>query len=480
MVFRKEHLCRKLAAIYNFGYCNAAGKCEDDFLFRFSRDFKEKVLNRIGVLFDAANHIIIEENYVEREWKEMIARHYLHSAYANALREKVIRVHFLEQEEFCDENYLGYITLRPIEELAISLSFIYINWKKCFWHGETSYVMTYEKEVHYMGKTLKIDTYPFFSQDSIVTCCADANLIMLTKYFANRYKNVPISSMELISRNSGNRHSFPKKIGSALLENMLEELNIPYRVQRFKNVKCYKDESWDRVQKNIDTYIESGLPVILGLEGHVVQLIGHLGMENGEQKKYIVYDDSGHLEKISVFDIRESCNRFLYTLSVKELRDYFAGCQNGRDSFFILTPEHERVYIDFERYQLFLAEYLYQYAVLDKKGSIVCQMFDEESNLSEEVALRNILVDNSILKSFVKGQKNDIQRDCIEELLKKDLPHFLWYTEIEVGDDIVCTFADPTMYYKTGDLEKVFFKCPPIALIDSCRLSLLTEGASKS
>ena len=127
MVFRKEHLCGELAAIYNFGYCNAAGKCEDDFLFRFSCDFKEKVLNRIGVLFDAAKYIIIEENYVEREWKEMIARHYLHSAYANALREKVIRVHFLEQKEFCDENYLGYITLRPIEELAISLSFIYIN-----------------------------------------------------------------------------------------------------------------------------------------------------------------------------------------------------------------------------------------------------------------------------------------------------------------------------------------------------------------
>ncbi len=93
MVFRKEHLCGELAAIYNFGYCNAAGKCEDDFLFRFSCDFKEKVLNRIGVLFDAAKYIIIEENYVEREWKEMIARHYLHSAYANALREKVIRVH---------------------------------------------------------------------------------------------------------------------------------------------------------------------------------------------------------------------------------------------------------------------------------------------------------------------------------------------------------------------------------------------------
>lgn len=476
MIFRKEMLCEELIKVYNFGYCDTEGKCDNrKILDRFSRDFQEKILNRIGLLFDSAQYVIIEENYVEREWKEMIAKHYLHSAYANALREKVIRIHFLDKDDFSEPNYLGYITLRPIEELAIALSFIYINWQKSFWQDNISYVMTYEKEVHYMGKTLKIKTYPFFSQDSIVTCCADANVIMLTKYFANKFKSAPISIIEMISHNVRNRHRLPKKISETLLKGMMEELNIPYRVQRFKNVKHFNDNDWERVQINIDTYIESGLPVILGLEGHVIQLIGHINLDSGDDKKYIVYDDSGHLEKISVSDSSSVKKSFIYLISVSRLRSYLAVCKDGRDSFFVLTPEHERVYIDFERYQLFLIEYLLQYAVL-KKGSIISKMFNDEDELREEVMLRNVLVDNSILKFFIKEQKNDVQEACIEELLEKDLPHYLWYTEISLGDDIVCLFADPTMYYGTKDVQKIFLNCPPVALVESKRLPLLTKS----
>ena len=77
---------------------------------------------------------------------------------------------------------------------------------------------------------------------------------------------------------------------------------------------------------------------------------------------------------------------------------------------------------------------------------------------------------------FVKEQKNDVQETYIEELLQKDLPHYLWYTEISMKDDMVCLFADPTMYYGTKDVQKIFLNCPPIALVESKRLPLLTKS----
>lgn len=470
----KDDLNLELMKIYNFGYSSKNGEIgtSQKIVELFNRSLKEYIFDRIGLLYDLAEYVIIEENYVESEWKEMISKHYIHSAYSSTLRQKVIRIHFLSNDDFSEENYLGFITLRPLEEISIALSFIYVNWKHKIFSDSFSYVMTYEKEVHYKGKSITIHTYPFFAQDSIVTCCADANVIMLTKYFANKFNFTSIGKISSFFSNVTTKHQLPKKVNASLLQRMLSDSDISFRVKRYYDAKKLSDNSWDRIQKYINTYIESGLPVILGLDGHVVQLIGHVNSNNDLDRKYIVYDDSGHLEKLC--NENPISHRFCYLLSINDIKKYL----NDSDisGFFILMSEYEKVYIDFERYQLFLVEYLLQFAELDKKKTtILSHIFDNKGEINNNTTFRNMLIDNSVFKEFLLEQNSLEQEQFINDILSKELPHYLWYTEITVDNKTVCLCADPTMYYDTRDIEKLFFYSEPIGLLNENSLSLLTE-----
>lgn len=473
----KEKFGDELIKIFDFGYNykNENG-INEEVKESFFRVFKNSILDRISIIYELTKYVIIEENYVEPEWKEMISRHYIHSAYSRSLKQGVLRVHFLCEDEFIEENYLGFITIRPITEMAIALSFIYVNWKHSFFNNGTSYVMTYKKDIHYLGKHLRIETYPFFAQDTIVTCCADANVVMLTKYYSNKFRSAFTGRAASTFIKTSKKHQLPKKVNAALLQGILTEVGIPFRIKRFQDVKNYDDKQWDRVQKYIDVYIESAIPVILGIDGHVVQLIGHMEFEDDMEKRYIVYDDSGYLEHMCLKEGEQAKRKFSYLLSMNEIRKYYEKKEADEDRFFILMPEHERVYIDFERYQIYLLLRIKQYANVDlDKKSIYSKLFNGEK-IKEEVTFRNMLVDNSCLKKFLIQQRSEGQDKYIENLLSKELPHFLWYTEMGLNSDKICTCADPTMYYDTRDIEKLFLDEKPIGILGEKYLSLLTRG----
>lgn len=473
MIIQKECLSKELLKIYDFGYF-VGDKTDKQIQEMFDKSLKKFVLDRIGLIYQLANYFVIEENYVETEWKEMIAKHYIHSAYASSLKQRVIRIHFLYDNSFCEKNYLGFITLRPIEELAISLSFIYVNWNHNLFSNNTSFVMTYSKDVHYKGKKITIQTYPFFAQDSIVTCCADANLIMLSKYFSNKYGVLFQGKTDSAFSNNSKMHQLPKKISLNLLQKMLTEVGISYRTLNYFDADKMNAKNWNEIQMYIDAYIESGLPVILSLDGHVVQLIGHLGVEKDDNKEYIVYDDSGHLEKICNGSAENNKHSFAYSFSIKQIKNYIQ--KEKITKFSLLMSEHERIYIDFKRYQIYLFEHLRGYAQLDEnKSTILSTIFDDE-NLSDKVLLRNIIVDNSLLKEFLSEQKTAEQESQILALLNHNLPHYLWYTEISIDNKSFCISADPTMYYDTLDLEKLFLHTSPIGILEGMSMTLLTKA----
>ena len=87
-----------------------------------------------------------------------------------------------------------------------------------------------------------------------------------------------------------------------------------------------------------------------------------------------------------------------------------------------------------------------------------------------------MLVDNSVLKEFLLSNIIPEQEKIISNLLKKGLPHYLWYTEITIEGESFCLCADPTMYYNTRDIEKLFFDLGPIGLMDNKSLRLLIQS----
>lgn len=91
----KEELAKTLINIYNFGYTTQnKSKTSEEIINLFEKALQDNVIDRIDILYNCAQYVMIEEDYVEPEWKEMIAKHYIHSAYASGLRQRVIRIHF--------------------------------------------------------------------------------------------------------------------------------------------------------------------------------------------------------------------------------------------------------------------------------------------------------------------------------------------------------------------------------------------------
>lgn len=142
--------------------------------------FKENIKRKIWSMLVQTQFYIIEDNYTETEWKDMISEHYIHTRYKYDA--KVIRVHLFNAENNVDKSYLGYFTLRKINNNGMILSFIYPNWNVLSLEErnfKNVYLITAKRKIHIYADEIEIATTPFFIQDGAVTCCAHANILMM-------------------------------------------------------------------------------------------------------------------------------------------------------------------------------------------------------------------------------------------------------------------------------------------------------------
>ena len=476
-IYDKDKLCDELLKMYDFGYSDKNMK---DY---FIKAFNQHVLNRIKFLYEKSSHIIIEKEYVETEWKEMISYHYINTTYYNQINNRVIRIHFLNSNVLSENNYLGHITLRPVPELRVALSFVYLNWSNTIWKHDffdsEAHVMTYKKYIHIDEYELIIDSYPLFSQDSIVTCCADANILMLSKYMSHKYsfKKLRISDI---------RHSFfdkrflPRTVDETFFENILVDNGIPFKCKEYINpCSTFQKEHWEILDDMIKAYVESELPVIIGFNGHVVQVIGYCDGGN-----YIIYDDSGYLNsQLANENIDgEQPKCFCYSTNITRIKDCLQ--ENSVHKFFVGICEHERVYLEYSKYRFHVINYInyyYNKGLIDFAGDIL----DMEKTLpgcqsvhpfADNINVRTLLVSTSILKQHLSNNCLDwLQEALIKPFIESNTPHYVWFTEIEYNDkEVLCTVADPTRYYHTDLINELFFEIIPFPMNKEKRLKTLT------
>ena len=397
-------------------------------------------------------YYIFEDEYVETEWKDMISVHYINTSYWT--KRTVMRVHLFRNPEMCQEEYLGFFTLRSIDDVEIMLSCVYPNWKNLIVDFKTeSYFMTYRKKVHIHGKELSAHTYPLYIQDSAVTSCSHASMISMSKYLRGKYHYQRIRILDINNSYTYGR----KKIYPTLGLDPLQMLEILDTNGISVDYKTYSEKMQEAVRAHIDFCVESAMPVLLGIHiavdkeiaEHVVQIVGYTLKANGE-KEYIIYDDSGYYigQKNST---EASAASFVDTVSWKEMKKLLSEGRNNECGF-IMYPLHEKIYILYdELMRRHLNPFLSRISEM-KKDKLRPRVLIVDNNLVKEY-LNNLLLEE---KKYDEDKVEDIQYEEkiekeIERLINKNLPHYLWVLEIGKGNGMTnLILVDPTLNSTTG------------------------------
>lgn len=523
-----KDLPKKLFEFYQFGYIDAQkisqqlnkddfiSQCGDSFQ-RFCHDFNKHILGRLGTVFESAQYVSIEFSYVETEWKDMISLHYINTTYAAKLLPRTIRVHFFTANICSSNNYLGFITLRPIEELQIALSYVFVNWDLLKPENAICKFVGYEKKIHCFGEELVIYTYPLLTQDTIVTCCADVNIITLSRFLAHKFGGKKLEIRDIC----GDDYNvvYPRQVTAQRFEELCSKMHIPFKTQniylhvlesnvsietfRQPNLVAPYIRTRDDIMEYIDAYLDSNLPVVIFIGGHVMQLVGYRYKSNN--KEYLVLDDSG-------FNDPNKEKRFCYYIDIDTMlyipfsNENETDCDDGsgaqrfdpdfvivekfynflqKDIMTIGIPQSERVYIDFYYYKILLvnmvkqlwSETSEQYSwFLDSQKNFLpnvktrsrlvdCTQFIEylSKNCKLAYEYRDKLLSEGIEQTGINGIIDNLE-SAISKLSHLPLPHYLWYTELSNGNEdeeiFVGLCADATRFYKdTTHLDKVFYNC---------------------
>lgn len=438
--FCADNLCKDISGVVEFS---------DEEKDNLACDIQKYIIPRLNI-FIRSNTIyyIFENEYVETEWKDTISVHYINTSYRT--KGTVMRVHLFSDAEVLEDKYLGFFTLRNINDVELMLSYVYPNWKNMYtYFSEKSYLMTYKKRVHIHGSELNMCTYPLYVQDSAVTSCSHASMISMSKYLKGKYnyQNIRIY-------NINNSYTYGrKKIYPTLGLDPLQMLEILDTNGICVDYKTYSDKMQNAVRAHIDFCIESAMPVLLGIHitngneiaEHVVQIVGHTLTEEGE-KNYIIYDDSGYY--FAQRDHSEnSVASFVGIITWKDIKMLLSEDEN-HECGFIMYPLHERIYILYD----------------ELRRRHFKTFFDcigvTEDGIQNKV--RILIVDNNLVKKYLHNllKKEKVNCDATEDdiqyeetvekeikrLINRNLPHYIWVLEVNNGTGkLSLVLADPTL-----------------------------------
>lgn len=372
-------------------------------------DTKQYLIKNIKEKFDffvnKSNSFVVED-YVENEWRDSFDLYYSRSPYK--CPNTVKRIHFIiddidDIKQIHDDNYLGYINLRPIPPQNAVLSRIRL---KCTNEAfnlpnlESLYCLSVESVVNFPHRSIKYKIFPLYSQDSMVAVCAHADLLMVSKYMYKKFNFNNYTLKDIVQNDNTVANAFGRRIPSEGL-NIHQIVDLLRRNNYNPIAPLFRNGKYDQIDiiDYLDSFIESALPVIAAFNGHVMVLIGHA---HADEKYYVIADDSAyHLTRSFGTKIAH-----IEVVSESKLKEVFA-----QTEVYLITPSFDRFYLHFPYLNLILNE---------TKELLHDTVF--QGNAAIQLCTREILVESSKVKQFLSNCGDDA-------FASVEMPHYVWFIE---------------------------------------------------
>ena len=259
-----------------------------DFLIEYNTSFRVlwKLLSHVNIYT-----VVVEDHYVDRVYRDSYYFYYSgkHFSY-NRFCKRLCLFNGTLNEHFYDctcseleKRFMGTIVIRPIPDRSIGRTLISPYY--FLPDNITCRVRVTDYQVTVYGKRLHFKAFPYSMQDGETTSCAEITILNLLDYYSQSYPEyhylLPSEISGLAERNSYERRIPTNGLSYELISKIFCDVGFYprlYSTKKMNNVKF---------RHILHYYIESGIPVALGLKlgeenKHSVINIGYKVPETSE------------------------------------------------------------------------------------------------------------------------------------------------------------------------------------------------------
>lgn len=404
---------------------------------------------------------ISEEPYIDRDYSTDFLHFYARTFRAH--RKYCKRVHFFSQDvpaelsqtrstsalnqfqEIANTAYCGFCVVRPLSTGSIGRTILRASMRG---HSdiETNVTCRAEFNANLFGVDLKITGTSYLQQDARVGACAQIAIWVGMRHMHARhgYNWVSVADITEMASPITPEEGVSLPAGSEFLasERMLKAI-----VEAGYQPLCFQRD----IPTAILPYVESGIPVILGLNiegeiGHAVTVIGRVFQKQDSTSNqaidyvpsYIIHDDQGGpymcLPRLDSSDLHPfHCDTIKYQTADGEV------VLNGSQAVFAVALMSPRVFSTAAEVEVSVRDRVNEVLRnLSQSRSMLGELnlpvndrlLDElqEAHAHERLVLRTYLTSAAGYRRHIAdGTAGD---DLKSALLELHLPHFTWVTEI--------------------------------------------------
>lgn len=248
----------------------------------------------------SAASFLLEEDYIDRDFSEAYTAYYARTFRRHEKRCRRILffggdISFLNTEHdiraaadaLQDVPFLGQVILRPISQAPIGQALLAPPPSPEGYEGQA--LVRGEYSAHILGAELRVCGVPMTQQDSRVGACAQASIWVASRHFHARHSGPWLSTVSITNAAIANSESAINLVlpaGSEFLtvNNMVAALRAAGREPLV--YAPLQQGGWGHVRPHdiINRYVDSGIPVIMGLV-RPNQVIGHAIVLTGQVLK---------------------------------------------------------------------------------------------------------------------------------------------------------------------------------------------------
>lgn len=379
----------------------------------------------------------IEYPYVDRIYRDSYYSYYSSKHYPykrdciriSLFAGEITILDFINEKhhKFLQEKYLGYFIIRPLPNAIFGRSIIN---PKAFKSNDINICFT-QINVSVFGAKLTTIGFPHSAQDVETISCAETTIWALMEYFSTKYPDYHPTLPSKIHKTLESI-SFERQLPSNGLT--MDQISFALKKYGF-GPRIYSSKFVD-LEALTHVYLESGIPVVLGLEnnegdGHAILAIGKKYNSvdfDSVVKRNFKIDDTEEVKYFDSADFKDSLvvqddNLFPYeVISFDMPGEHYHKDSPGKSYHIdsIIVPLYPKIYLE-----AYMAKELIKQIITDTEIG---------TELEDDLILRFYLTSSRSFKNHITRQEN-MNDNTKFDIISIKMPKFIWCAELYKRDN---------------------------------------------